>query len=463
MVAEHAAVGTAVLVDPELDRRLRADGYVVVPFLSATEVDHVREQHAALVPGGESGLVIDFMRTDRSVIEAMDRVLEPLWRAHLPVVFLDHEVAVATVVTKHPGGGSAMALHDEPTFVDERRHRSHAVWIPLVDVGPELGNGHLLVLPGSDRLERGLSGYNTPVLYRPYEHAVVPRMVEVSARAGQAVIYDSRTLHASVDNATATSRPAIAASVVPRGVPLVHVVATGRAHRRVHRVPQDFYVRHHPFELDLEHLPHPVLDEVDDVAELDPDALARLVGLDGAAALGPPRVVVPPDLAERAGATPTGWPVAATWPVTDLRDLRVPHDALGELDGDLAGVEVLWSERAGSVPAGTARDGLLAQRCVAADGPRAVAVLDPEGRLALRVPGDGTTTVAVLEAPKVNAGVVAAGRAHCLSLGSTLQLCAGDDVVVWNQGPGQLVLGLAVSHEPGAGRVRWWRRGSRGS
>lgn len=476
MAADRSTGATAVLVDPELDRRLRSDGYVVVPFLSAAEVAYVREGHDALTPDGEVGLVIDFMRRDRSVMDGMRSVLEPIWRELLPTLFVDHEVAVATVVTKHPGGGSAMALHDEPTFVDERHHRSHAIWIPLVDVGPELGNGHLLVLPGSDRVERGMSGYNTPVQYRPYEQAVVPRMVAVSARAGQAVIYDSRTLHASASNETSLPRPAIAASVVPRGVPLVHVVATGRAHRRVHRVPRDFYVRHHPFELDLERLPHPLLDELDDVAELDPDALAHLVGLDDAKALGPARVLVPDDLSGRVGPATAAWGPARSWPVEDLRDVRVLElESLTVGAWPSPGLEVLWAERAGSCRLEWSDDGAstppgcLAQRAIAAGGVGRLLVLEPEGRLALQLHGDVAASLAVLEAPNVNAGLAATTRAHCLVLGTTAPLVPGDDVVVWNQGPGQLVLGVKTAEEPAGGPsrstgafLRRWRRSTRG-
>lgn len=423
-----------VLRSPEADEQLATVGYASTPMLDPAEIDEILRGYRALVPDGDEGLVIDFMRPDRGVLEAVAELLEPVWERHLGDLLVDHRVAVATFVTKHPGEASLMHLHEEPSFVDERRFRSHALWIPLVDVSPEQGNGHLLLLPGSDGLDRGLAGFNTPVQHRPYADALEPHLLPLRSSAGEAVIYGSRTLHASVANRSDAPRPAIAASVVPKEAPLVHVVATGRRRRRIHQVPDDFYLTVHPFTTDLLRLEHPVVEEVDDLDQLDPDALARLVGLPSASALGPARVTVPPDVAAADAAGGGGRPLVRVGdhprPATTDLVIDVATSAPGPV-GDVA--SVAWASQA-EVQASTATGALT----VAAGGRIAWSF-----STAL-----GSVRAAVRECPMVNAGVAGGGIAHAFDLGEVVDLPVGTELIAWNDGPGVLAIDLAWTAPP---------------
>jgi ectoine hydroxylase-related dioxygenase (phytanoyl-CoA dioxygenase family) len=219
------------------------------------------------------------MRPDRSVMRTLRDLLDPVWRAHLPRLFHDPAVAMATVVTKHPGDQSGMFLHEDRTFVDESRARAYTVWIPLVPVGPDLDNGGLQIVPGSHRLPTGLAGSNTPDLIRPFEAELRARLVPVTAEAGDAVVYDTRTLHASAPNLSGEPRPALTFAVVPDDEVMIHVVATSPTHRRVHAVTPDFFVEHHPREIEVE-MPEdcPVIAEYDEEPSLTADDVARVLG-----------------------------------------------------------------------------------------------------------------------------------------------------------------------------------------
>jgi ectoine hydroxylase-related dioxygenase (phytanoyl-CoA dioxygenase family) len=264
------------MVDPAAEQALATEGFVVRPFLPADAVAELLASHPRR-PLTDT-ITTDYMDPDRAVMAATREAVAPILAAHLPGLLVDHELVMATFVAKYPGHMSSMFLHDDRTYVDERRARAVTVWIPLSDVSPEAGNGTLELVPRSHRLDRGWAGSNTPDLVRPYERFLRDRLVPVTAEAGTAVVYDTRTLHASAANATDQLRIALACAVAPRGEPLVHVVARGRT-IRVHRVTPAFFVDHHPRDIEVE-MPAdcPVVDEFEDRAELRPEDVAAVYG-----------------------------------------------------------------------------------------------------------------------------------------------------------------------------------------
>jgi hypothetical protein len=269
----------AFIRDPTLAGRLETSGYGVVPLLDAATVAEVAAAYQEIVPADDHGLAIDYMRPDRTVMRALRSLLEPVWRTHLPKLFHDPAVAMATVVTKHPGDQSGMFLHEDRSFVDESQARAYTVWIPLVPVGPALDNGGLQIVPRSHLLPTGLAGSNTPDLIRPFEDDLRSRLVDVEAAAGDAVVYDTRTLHASRPNLTDTPRPALTFAVVPAAATMVHVVATSPTHRRVHAVTPEFFVEHHPREIEVA-MPEdcPVIAELEVEPSLTAEDVARVLG-----------------------------------------------------------------------------------------------------------------------------------------------------------------------------------------
>jgi hypothetical protein len=307
-VADPGLAAGPVLRDPALDQALRDDGYVVLPVLPPEAVAWLADAQQRLVPEGDDGLAVDYMRPDRATMRTLWDLVEPVWDEHLSAVFADHQRVMTTFVVKHPGHESGMFLHEDRTYVDERHARAHTLWIPLTDVGPGLENGTLEIVPRSHHLATTLGGSNTPELFRPYERHLRERLVPLDVAAGSAVVYDTRTLHASGPNLSDRPRIALVCAVAPRGEPLIHVRASGPTRRRVHHVTPAFFVEHHPREIEAS-MPAdcPVVREYDDDTGVPSPATV-------AAALGGPMPVpdpvVPDDL--RRPEDPPGLPVLRT-------------------------------------------------------------------------------------------------------------------------------------------------------
>jgi beta-hydroxylase len=161
---------------------------------------------------------------------------------------VDHRAFMSSFLIKWPGPGSDLYLHRDTTYVDEDRHRSVSLWVALDDADDDLGNGPLLVLPGSHTAEE-YRGTNVVPTHRDDDDRIRPTMVSVPVRAGQAVVMDNRLLHASGPNRSDRPRVAAAGAVVPRGAELLHAVALPDGLVGVTRVDDEFFATRTPRDL----------------------------------------------------------------------------------------------------------------------------------------------------------------------------------------------------------------------
>lgn len=274
----EAAPGAGALVDEHADRVLARDGYVVLEGLAVDEVPWVRSLvtsdlgdrtgepqpdddaawHRQVVPGETWRIGINELSVEQRASREVD--VAALWERLIPAVFTDHRLLFTSFLNKHPGEDGALPLHQDPSVVDERRHRSYTLWIALDDMGPDLRNGELHVLPGSHEVGAEWRGTFTPATYLPDVARLWPHAQSLAVRAGDAIVLDARVVHGSPPNRGERSRAAVVAVVVPRGVGLVHAVATEDEQDEVAIVEVDdgFYQQESPASLHADpprHLP----------------------------------------------------------------------------------------------------------------------------------------------------------------------------------------------------------------
>ena len=435
-----------VLADPVLDRRLVSEGYVVMPFISGAEVHELRCAHAHLVDELEpasaegGGLVIDFMRTRRSMMRGVKDLLDPMWSKHLPDAFLGYEPVVSTFVVKHPGPSSVMKLHHEPTF-SELGVPTFNIWIPLVDVGPETGNGALELVPGTQELGYGFVGFDTPVLFRPYEDFVVRHGVVLDVPAGSAVVYDTRMLHRSAPNLSDRVRPAVAAALSPRESPILHVVSAGPRKGHVYSVDREFFLDLHPAEVPEQiGRRYDFVREVDIPAGLQAEEVARVVGSPEVPA---PEVLIPEDVASGrdVGLVPRQKVYA--------RVERVPELPAADV-GPLGDTGLSVSSVAGGVSALTLARGWRSwERDFAMTTGRspfsrlrdAIGIeLAAGSRLSVELLWRRGGQLTVQDCTPLASGLLVGDRAMQFEAGRSTDVPRGREVTMWNEGPGPATL-----------------------
>jgi Phytanoyl-CoA dioxygenase (PhyH) len=265
------------LVDPELDRRLQRDGFVVTRVLAADEAAALRDEFGRLHGWSGEGFHADLTVPDpayrRTVGEALGEVLEP----RVVPLFTDHQPFLYNYVCKFPGADSELYLHRDWMYVDERLgHRTHVVWTALEDIVGH--NGQLQVLRGSHRLDHSLRGTELNASWMQHDSVIRERLESVPVRAGEAVIFDNALVHCSYPNLT--DRPRVAAPVAlrPASAPLVHFRRVDPATAVRYDVDGDFLYTYTPQELIAAPPPlEPTETLIDDQVELSGAELASRI------------------------------------------------------------------------------------------------------------------------------------------------------------------------------------------
>lgn len=267
----------------EVRASLERVGFAVLPLLDPDEVARLRAEFEELHPTPGVGFETDFERNDRDFKHGVTSSTTWVWERvarHLP----GYEPFMASYLVKWPTPDSHLDLHADWTYVDEQVQPSYAAWIPLVDTGPELDNGPLLVVPGSHRLVQSWRGTATPAWYEAGREGFLAAAIPVEAPAGCVVLFDNRILHHSPPNLGPVPRPVLAGAFAPIGATLLHVIGDGGPIARVIEVDPGFFAAHNPSGLRGNRPDVP--DDAPEVplvdGSVDPIALAADHGLDDA-------------------------------------------------------------------------------------------------------------------------------------------------------------------------------------
>ncbi len=244
-----------ILRDPSHAAAIARDGWAKIPFLDPAGVAAIGEA----VTAAQCGVALDDhyapppMRISclHSKGEYRARLyhgVEPLVRALVDRALPGYQVLVVNVFQKLPYRGvfDGLAIHQNPSFVEEPAQKSVSVWIPLQDT--DLANGTVGILRGSQDTLHPVRAVNMPQdMWAPVQDALIEEYFEpVPAKAGEAVVIDDSTIHWSYPNRTDRMRTAVQLICVPGGVPLTYsyyVTDDGPPHIDGFRVDKDYFFR----------------------------------------------------------------------------------------------------------------------------------------------------------------------------------------------------------------------------
>lgn len=235
------------LRDADLEAAFRRDGFVVLDgALTDDEVQAMRDVYFRFHPTPGRGFEGDIQTADPAERAALTDEVTPLGEAKVTEHLVDHRTFVGTFFMKWPDDDSALVIHRDWTYVDERRFRSVSFWMALDDASSALGNGPIQVLPGSHRYIDEYRGPHTPAWHWHCEDEIRRHLVDVDVRAGQVVVLDNALVHASGTNRSDRPRLALTFLAAPRQASLFHAVADGMDRIRLLRCDEDFFIDHTP-------------------------------------------------------------------------------------------------------------------------------------------------------------------------------------------------------------------------
>ena len=232
--------------DPEKQSAFQRDGFVVLDLIGPEEVKELLAFYASLenapAPPGGFQVSLDDPRPE-FVHKVSDKLITTV-RAGIDQHFQDPQIFTASFVTKAKQPRGFVPPHQDWTFVDESRFCSATVWCPLVDVNVD--NGALCLLRASHRLYDHVRPSPSPQYAPPFADqlfTIFPYMNVIELRAGQAVVFNNQTLHASPPNTHPQTRVAFGIGVTHRDARLRHYyLLPGNADlMEGYEVSQDFF------------------------------------------------------------------------------------------------------------------------------------------------------------------------------------------------------------------------------
>src|SRR5215467_811502 len=211
--------------DAQLQAQFERDGYAVIDLLDQEKVNDLKLFYRGLGyrPSSPNAFQVSLDNESPDFVRTLFERLNATVGNNLERHFKDYKIFTASFVTKSTDRLGVVPPHQDWTFVDESKFWSATVWCPLVDVNEE--NGALGVIKGSHRFYDHVRPSPSPQFAPPFKdqlNLIFPYLKIVKLKAGQSIVFDNRTIHASPPNTSAELRVAFGIGITQREAGLRH-------------------------------------------------------------------------------------------------------------------------------------------------------------------------------------------------------------------------------------------------
>ena len=241
-----------IFKDDEKQKFFEREGYVVFPLLNESEVNGLKSYYESLHLKDEKGVGfhVSMDNTDKNLCRT---IRENVWSVALPKLnehLKDFKPFVASFVVKEINPKGVVPAHQDWSFVDneEDGYSSITCWIALVDTN--LDNGQMGVIRGSHKFMqnyRPSPSPQTPVPLSEHMFSIFPYLHTIDMKAGQVLMFDNRTIHASPPNTSSGVRLATGVGVTQKDAQLVHYIMKPDGILKTmlrYNVDEDFYLKY---------------------------------------------------------------------------------------------------------------------------------------------------------------------------------------------------------------------------
>jgi ectoine hydroxylase-related dioxygenase (phytanoyl-CoA dioxygenase family) len=234
--------------DQSVQAAFDRDGYAVVDLIEPEQVaDLLAFYHGldhAQMPNYGFQVSLDNERSEfvKEVSDKLTRTVKPF----VDQLFQNHRLFTASFVVKEKNPLGVVPPHQDWTFVNERKYWSASIWCPLVDVN--VNNGCLGVIRGSHRFYDHVRPSPSPQYEPPFKDqlfTIFPYLQLIEMKAGQALVFNNRTFHASPPNTAEQSRIACGLGITHQDAEIEHYYLLPKQDRvlleRFRVAPEFFY------------------------------------------------------------------------------------------------------------------------------------------------------------------------------------------------------------------------------
>ena len=232
--------------NPYIEKELQENGYVVIPALEIVLINdflqsiykNIKYTNEGKYNYNTGANLPSFERTQ--VIEKIKNVFTPI----LEKDFSNFEITMGILFVKRPSPNVSgqIGLHVDPSLLkDEHKQKHLNIWLPLVDV--DENNGALWVIPRSHKIFAPVHAVTIPFPFSKIQETVLQFGKCICMKAGEALIFDNRLIHYSLQNFSLVDRPAIVLSFTPPNSEFISFFKAPESNSliEVYTQPKDWY------------------------------------------------------------------------------------------------------------------------------------------------------------------------------------------------------------------------------
>jgi hypothetical protein len=238
--------------DKQHAEEFRANGCVSLPLLDGRQVEALRmlaEEHNV----SDTNTYTNDRRppeAEEHRVRHLRLGISELVRPALDRQLIDYRIVTAAFLIKRPDPQSYIPPHQDCSYTDEEEgvFDTMVCWIPLVRTTE--ANGTIGAILGSHRvLDAPSPPFPNPRVPRYHDEHVFelfPLLTMFDLDAGDALIFNNRTLHGSLPNCSSIDRPAVRIGLIHKDAPICHYFmkpGSGAARMLKYQVDDLFYDR----------------------------------------------------------------------------------------------------------------------------------------------------------------------------------------------------------------------------
>jgi ectoine hydroxylase-related dioxygenase (phytanoyl-CoA dioxygenase family) len=236
--------------DAEYQKFFEENGYIVLPALNQEQVQKLLEYYEStdLKDPTGYGFHVGMDNIDKSFVKNMVDTIKNIALPSLEHYFENTQIFTASFVIKESNPKGVVPPHQDWSFVeDEKNYCSATCWIALQDVNAD--NGCMGVIKGSHQFFDSVRASPSPQVETPIKDhmfTIFPYINLVEMKAGEALIFDNRTIHASPPNITDKPRLAIGLGFTQKEASICHYyLKPGTSDQLLkYKIQPDFFLKY---------------------------------------------------------------------------------------------------------------------------------------------------------------------------------------------------------------------------
>lgn len=239
-----------IFKDAQKQADFEKNGFVIVDFIGDSEIEDLLAYYHSEVKNeiSDQGFHVSLDGSDPENVKTISKKIVSVMTRGLAQHFDRCKIFTASYVVKEPGPEFIVPPHQDWSFTQEPEFCSVTVWTPLLDV--DANNGGLGVIDGSNGFFHYSRSSPSPQSRSPLtDHLfdLFPYIKVKELKAGQALIFDNRTIHASPPNMSESARIGVGIGVMAEEAPILHYYQNPKSESEellVYKVDEEFFYQY---------------------------------------------------------------------------------------------------------------------------------------------------------------------------------------------------------------------------